>query len=81
MSVVKGDIRSDEDFLAAHLLAAPSTVGLRQTEYYCRGDEDGGSTVLTFLSFFSVLILCHLTSLILLPTQRRQPTSRPWSAQ
>ena len=26
-------------------------------------------------SFFSVLILCHLTSLILLPTQRRAPTA------
>ena len=37
--------------------------------------------MLGFSSFFSVLILCHLTSLILLPTQRRQPTSRPWSAQ
>ena len=59
-----------EGFLGDHLLAAPSTVGLRQTEYYCRGDDYASSVdcrALTF-SFFSVLILCHLTYLILLPT-------------
>ena len=53
---------------------APSTVGLRQTEYYCRGDDSTSRVVLGFLSFLSVLILCHLTPLILRPTQRRQPT-------
>ena len=29
---LKGAVASGEDFLADHLLAAPSTVGLRQTE-------------------------------------------------
>ena len=70
-SSVKGDIRSGEDFLKEHFTPAPSTVGLRQTGYYCRGDDDTSTTVLGLFSFFSVLILCHLTSLILLPTQRR----------
>ena len=31
-NVLRGPIRTDEDFFGDHLLAAPSTVGLRQTE-------------------------------------------------
>ena len=62
-------------WVGEHFTPAPSTVGLRQTGYYCRGDDYTSTTVLGLFSFFSVLILCHLTSLILLPTQDTAPTA------